>query len=93
MSDHFVFVITDPGTVTMVTGAFAVVIDRKTGRIIKVVPEMPILEKQTGAVAAGVELLRNTEGIKGAEELRLQAAKFLASVAQTMTTEVAAKVA
>lgn len=91
MSDHHYFAITDPGTVTIVTGAFATVIDRKTGRILKTVPEMPILEKYGTALAGGVALLRNTEGVKGVEELRLQVAKFLASIAETLTTEVTAK--
>jgi len=31
--DKPLFVITDPGTVTLVTGAYAVVIDKKTGTI------------------------------------------------------------
>jgi len=93
MLDHFIWAITDSGTVTIVTGAFGVVIERKTGRIVKVVPEHPILRTQTEAVAAGVDLLRNTEGLKGVEELRLQAAKFVASMAQTVTAEVAAKAA
>lgn len=85
------FVITDPGTATLVTGAYAIVIDKKTGKIIKIVPEMPILEKQAEAIAAGVDILRTTEGVKAAEELRVQAAKYLASVVQTVTAEVAGR--
>jgi hypothetical protein len=42
-------------------------------------------------VAAAVALLQNTEELKGAEGLRQQVTKFLASIPEMVTAEVAAK--
>ena len=88
LDHHLVFVLTDPGTVTVVTGSRAIIINKKTGEILKVVPEMPILEKHAAAAAASAALLHNTEGLRGVEELRVQAARFLSSLSETVTTAV-----
>ena len=97
--DKPVFMITDPGTVTLVTGGYAVAIDKKTGQVVKVVLKKPDptpwkpgpdpWNKHVELIAAGLELMRSTEGVKAAEELRVQAAKCLASLVQTVATEVA----
>ena len=91
--DRPLFVITDPGTATLVTGAYAIVIDKKTGKIIRVVPEkpQPVPWKQIEVIAAGLEVLRTTEGVKAAEELRGQTAKYLASLVQMVTNEMAGR--
>ena len=44
--------LTDAGTVTIVTGAAAWVIDKKTGKVIKVVPEMPGWERNLETMTA-----------------------------------------
>jgi hypothetical protein len=122
--DRPLFVLTDPGTAMLVTGAYAIVIDKKTGKIVKVVPEEPGPDpwkpeltgagsgavrlapekpdpepwkpdptpwRQVEVIAAGLEALRTTEGVKAAEEVRVQTvqtAEYLASVVQTVTTEI-----
>lgn len=91
MSNHQAFVLSDSGTVAIVTGAYAIVIDKKTGKVIRVVPEMPVLERAVEAAESAHALLRDTEGMKGVEELRLQAAKLLVSVAETLETQLTAK--
>jgi hypothetical protein len=93
MSNHHSIVITDPRTVTIVTGAYAIVIDKKTGKVKKVVWEKIPPGGWIAALEGGAALLRGTEGLQGAEELRLDAAKFLVSLVETVATEVAAKAA
>lgn len=95
--DKLFFVITDPGTVTLATGGYAVVIDKKTGKVINVVPEKPdpLLskpdpipwDKHAELIAAGLKLMRSTEGVKAANDMREQAAKYLASLVQTVAGE------
>lgn len=85
-----IVVMTTSETHTIVTGKGAYVINLRTGKVV-FHPENPVRMQQIGAVAAGVDLLQNTEGVKGAEELRLQTAKFLTSTTQALTTELATK--
>ena len=85
------FVLTDSGTVTIVDGARAIVIDRKAGKVTRIVPEMPILENQATAFGAGAALLHNTEGMKGVEQLRQMTGQFLVSTVETVAAEVKSK--
>ena len=84
---HPHFFLTDATTVAIVTGAYAIVIDKKTGRIIRIVPEMPIQEKQATALASAADLLVNTQGLHGVEELRAQVVKLALSLTESMTKE------
>jgi hypothetical protein len=81
------FVLTTSNRVWVVTGAGAYTIDPKTG-ISNWIGEHPILERDVSALAATTELLSQTEGVRGAEELRLQAGKFIAALVAKLETEV-----
>lgn len=65
---------TDARYATFYTNGGVWVYDKETGKL-EFKPEMPILE-HAGALLAATELLSRTEGMKGVEELQLQAAKF-----------------
>lgn len=74
MSEQSVqILLADAGTVTIVTGAAAWVIDKKTGKVIKVVPEMPGWERNLETMTAVASFLNGPEGKKGGEALELPA--------------------
>lgn len=79
-----VFVLAEPGTLTIVRGANAIVIDRETGEIKRVVPEEGIPGEFIEGASAAVDLLCATESLKRVGELRLQSARFLVSVTETV---------
>jgi hypothetical protein len=85
---NFYFVLTDANTFTVLTPSGALVVDKKTFKVVKFVPEHPIVISATTVIPAVVTLLRDTEGSEGAERLHMQAAKLLVSIAETVTAQV-----
>ena len=82
------FVLTSNDSIWVVTGAGAYKINPITGEIVKWIGEHPILDRDLSVFEATTEVLAQTEGVRGAEELRLQAGKFLATLVKKMETEV-----
>lgn len=78
------FVLTDSGMLTILTAGYAVVIDRETGEIKRVVPEKGIPGEYGERASAAVGLLSATESLKSVGELRLQTARFLESMTETV---------
>lgn len=78
------FVLTSPGTLTILRAGYAVVIDRETGEVKRVVPEMGIPGEYSERASAAVGLLCATESLKSVGELRLQTARFLVSMTETV---------
>lgn len=70
--------LTERTTVTLMTPAGVWIISKKTGEVVEFIPEMPIL-RQFDAITAAGNVLSNTQHLKGTEELRLEAGKFIAS--------------
>lgn len=85
-------VLTESTTIALITPAGVWIVDRKTGEVTGFVPEMPILE-QFDAVTAATAVLSSTQHVKGAEELRLQAGKFVAAFVDKAEKAVNAKAA
>lgn len=83
------FVLTSNDSIWVVTGAGAYKINPVTGEIVKWIREHPILYRDLSVFEATTEVLAQTEGVRGAEELRLQAGKFLATLVKKMEAEVA----
>ena len=81
--------LTESNYIYVVTGAYAIIIDRKTGEVVGVVPEMPTFEGNV--FTAATEFLRRTEGVKEAAELRLEAGKFVAKFVEKAVKQAAAK--
>lgn len=76
------FYITEPTTLTIVTPAGAWVIDKKTFKIIKRVPEKPQPDPWSTVLEAGAAILHSTEGVRGLEELHAQAARLVATAVE-----------
>lgn len=81
-----IILLTEPMTFTIVTPAAAYVIDKKTGKLKEVVPEMgdPKFYKNLAALEAGTAVLNATESIEGYEELRTLTAKMISSAAASV---------
>jgi len=73
--------LTTSTTVTIVTSAAAYVIDKKTGKVIKVIPEkgIPNYFKLAEAAVAASSALTTTANVRGLDETRELAAKLLLS--------------
>lgn len=73
--------LTTSTTVTIVTSAAAYVIDKKTGKVIKVIPEKgnPNYFKLAEAAVAASSALTTTANVRGLDETRELAAKLLLS--------------
>lgn len=78
-------VLTINTNIWVVTGAGAYTID--ANGIAKWIGEHPILQRDLSTLAATTEVLSQTEGVRGAEELRLQAGKFIAALVQKFERE------
>jgi hypothetical protein len=80
-SPDFRLVLTEPNTITVVTGAGAYVYDKKTGKLIAFYPEMgdPVYYKHAEIIKAVNVVMDAIEGIKELEVLRANAAKTLES--------------
>ncbi|MFZ3148832.1 MAG: hypothetical protein WA137_07300 [Methanothrix sp.] len=68
-------------TIAMYAGTEVILIDRKTGKIIKRVPldKIPMFAKNVEVLTAATNLLASTEGMEQFKELNVQAAKALSS--------------
>ena len=94
---HVYHLITDPTSTALVTGAYAIVIDKKTGKVKKIVWEKEPpggwkLEKKLGALDATASFLETTQDMRGAEELQVQAGKLLASLTAEVEAETKAAI-
>lgn len=88
---NHVFYLTESTTLTIVTAAGAWVIDKKTGKVIKYVPEKPSPDPWSPVLEASASILRATEGVRGMEELHVQAAKLMVTAVEAVTKQAQTK--
>ena len=88
---HYHFDLTTPTTIGVYGGAVVYLVDRKTGKIVGVVPLDKRTLRNVEAVGALTEVLNSTSDMKEAEQLRLEAAKLLAAVVDKVSQAVQTK--
>ena len=81
--------LTESNFICVVTPAYVLIIDKKTGKVVGVVPEMPMLGGDV--FTAAVDFLHKTEGLKEAAELRFEAEKFVVNYVQKAVQSVTVK--
>jgi len=84
MENHIV--ITQSNFIEVYEGAVVIIIDRKTGKIVRRVPldKAPLLAKNAEVFRAATNVLIATEGVEGYEGLHTQATKAIKSSLKTL---------
>lgn len=85
------FVLTQSTTIAVFVSGGVLLIDRKTGKIIKKIPEMAIHDEFLDSIVTIADLLLVTNDIKGNKEFQSQTAEFLICTVETMIAQLSTK--
>lgn len=88
---HYHFDLTTTTTIAIYAGAVVYLVDRKTGQVVGVIPLDKKMMSYIDTLGALTEVLSSTKDMKGAEMLRTEAAKLLATVVEKVSEELPAK--